>query len=67
MDYFNSEKNQEYIDAYKLKLFLGDIRDKDRLVLAFEDVNIVIHAVLFKHVEMSELNVFDCINTNEWR
>ena len=27
-DYFNSEKNQEYIDAYKLKLFLGDIRIK---------------------------------------
>ena len=35
-------------------------------MLVFEDVNIVIHAALrlAKHVEMSELNVFDCINTN---
>lgn len=58
------KKNQEYINANKLKLFLGDIRDKGRLELAFEDANVVIHAAALKHVEMSELNVFDCINTN---
>lgn len=58
------KKNQEYMDTYKLRLFLGDIRDKIRLELAFEDVNIVIHAAALKHVEMSELNVFDCIKTN---
>lgn len=48
----------------KLKLFLGNIRDKERLKYAFRSVDIVIHTAALKHVELSEYNVMDCIDTN---
>ena len=48
----------------KLKLFVGDIRDLQRLQYAFVGVDYVVHAAALKHVELSEYNVLDCIETN---
>ena len=48
----------------KLKLFVGDIRDERRLRYAFDSVDVVIHAAALKHVELSEYNVMDCVDTN---
>lgn len=47
-----------------LRYFLGDIRDKDRIKLALEDVDIVIHAAALKQVTASEYNPFETIKTN---
>ena len=50
--------------ANTIRYFLGDVRDIDRLNRAFEDVNVVIHCAALKHVEMSEINSIEAIETN---
>lgn len=47
-----------------IRFFIGDIRDKDRLTMALQDVDIVVHAAAMKHVPASEYNPFECIHTN---
>jgi UDP-N-acetylglucosamine 4,6-dehydratase (inverting) len=47
-----------------LRYFLGDIRDKDRLKFAVQDIDIVIHAAALKQVPSSEYNPFEFIKTN---
>ncbi|WP_417519688.1 UDP-N-acetylglucosamine 4,6-dehydratase (inverting) [Marinobacter sp.] len=47
-----------------LRFFIGDVRDINRLVMAFRDVDIVIHAAALKHVPIAEANPFECIRTN---
>lgn len=47
-----------------LRFFIGDIRDKDRLRMAFENVDIVIHAAALKQVPTAEYNPFEAIKTN---
>ena len=47
-----------------IRYFIGDVRDKDRLVRAFEGVDIVIHAAAMKHVHLAEYNPSECIKTN---
>ena len=44
--------------------FLGDLRDKDRLKVAFKEIDIVVHAAALKQVESSEYNPYECIKTN---
>jgi len=46
------------------KFFIGDIRDKERLELAMEDVDIVIVAAALKNIEKCEYNPFEAIKTN---
>ncbi len=48
----------------KFRFFLGDIRDKDRLVTAFEKVDFVIHAAALKQVPTAEYNPTEFIKTN---
>jgi UDP-N-acetylglucosamine 4,6-dehydratase len=48
----------------KIRFFLGDVRDEKRLVRAFQDVDIVIHAAAMKHVHLAEYNPDECIKTN---
>ena len=47
-----------------LRYFLGDVRDKDRLHRAFDEVDIVIHAAALKQVPAAEYNPFEFIKTN---
>ena len=47
-----------------LRFFLGDIRDKDRLTRAFQDIDIVIHAAALKQVPTAEYNPMEFIKTN---
>ncbi|MBU7031837.1 MAG: polysaccharide biosynthesis protein [Theionarchaea archaeon] len=55
---------EQEFQSEKIRIFLGDIRDKDRLKRAFEDVNIVFHAAALKHVPLCEYNPFEAIKTN---
>ncbi len=57
---------QEYpISQYpQIRFFIGDVRDKERLVRAFEGVEYVIHAAAMKHVHIAEYNPDECIKTN---
>lgn len=48
----------------KLRFFIGDVRDKDRLERAFKDVDYVIHAAAMKQVPACEYNPFEAIKTN---
>ena len=48
----------------KLRFFIGDIRDKERLNRAMESVDIVIHLAALKHVSACEFNPFEAIKTN---
>jgi UDP-N-acetylglucosamine 4,6-dehydratase len=48
----------------KFRFFIGDIRDKSRLLMAFSGVDIVIHAAALKQVPAAEYNPFEFIKTN---
>jgi UDP-N-acetylglucosamine 4,6-dehydratase len=48
----------------KIRFFLGDVRDKNRLERAFQDVDIVIHAAALKQVPAAEYNPSEFIKTN---
>jgi UDP-N-acetylglucosamine 4,6-dehydratase len=47
-----------------IRYFLGDVRDKDRLYRAFDEVNIVVHAAALKQVPAAEYNPLEAIKTN---
>jgi UDP-N-acetylglucosamine 4,6-dehydratase/5-epimerase len=47
-----------------LRFFLGDVRDKDRLLYAFKDLDFVIHAAALKQVPAAEYNPIEFIKTN---
>ena len=47
-----------------MRYFIGDVRDKDRLERAFEEIDIVIHAAAMKHVHIEDYNPPECIKTN---
>lgn len=51
-------------DFPQIRFFLGDVRDQDRLIRAFQGVDIVIHAAAMKHVHLAEYNPEECIKTN---
>lgn len=57
------EMKQEFTDD-RIRFFIGDVRDKDRLYRAFDGVDIVIHAAAMKHVDACEYNPFEAIKTN---
>lgn len=53
-----------YGDDKRVRFFIGDVRDKDRLVRALHGVDYVVHAAATKIVPTAEYNPFECIKTN---
>lgn len=47
-----------------IRFFIGDVRDYDRLLTSFKDVNVIFHAAAMKHVDTVEYNPFEAIKTN---
>jgi UDP-N-acetylglucosamine 4,6-dehydratase len=47
-----------------LRYFIGDVRDKDRLMRAFDGIDIVVHAAALKQVPAAEYNPIEAIKTN---
>lgn len=48
----------------KLRFFIGDVRDKERLYRALDGVDVIIHAAALKHVPVCEYNPMEAIKTN---
>ncbi len=48
----------------EVRYFIGDVRDRDRLMRALEGVDTVVHAAALKQVPTAEYNPFECIKTN---
>ncbi len=55
---------QQVFDNECMRYFIGDVRDRDRLVQAVNGVDIVIHAAALKQVPAAEYNPMECIKTN---
>jgi len=53
-----------YKDDPRVRFFIGDVRDKDRLHRALHGVDFVVHAAATKIVTTAEYNPFECIKTN---
>ncbi len=51
-------------DHDRIEYMLGDVRDRDRLTRAFDEVDIVIHAAALKQVPMAEYNPSEYVKTN---
>ena len=52
------------VDMSKVRFFIGDVRDKERLYRAFENVDYVIHAAAMKQVPTCEYNPMEAVKTN---
>lgn len=57
-------QNEFKVYADKLRFFIGDVRDKDRLARALEGVDYVVHAAALKQVPACEYNPAEAIKTN---
>ena len=55
---------QQKFNAQSMRYFIGDVRDRERLVQAMKGVDFVIHAAALKQVPAAEYNPMECIKTN---
>lgn len=64
----NETRQYDLLESLKypknIRMLIGDIRDRERLQLAFKDVNIVFHAAALKHVPFCEYNPSEAMKTN---
>ena len=58
------EMAKTYGDDPRVRFFIGDVRDRDRLYRALDGVDYVVHAAATKIVPTAEYNPFECIKTN---
>lgn len=58
------EMAKKFPNEERIRFFIGDIRDKDRLYRALDGVDTVVHAAATKIVPTAEYNPFECIKTN---
>ena len=58
------EMAKSYADDKRVRFFLGDVRDKERLYRAMDGIDYVVHAAALKIIPIAEYNPFECIKTN---
>ena len=58
------EMAKKFKDESRLRFFIGDVRDRERLYRAFSGVDHVVHAAATKIVPTAEYNPFECVKTN---
>ena len=69
---FSRDEQKQFVMAQEfpaneypaIRFFIGDVRDKERLVRAMQGIDYVIHAAAMKHVHLAEYNPSECIKTN---
>lgn len=63
-DEYKQYEMERRINDDRLRFFLGDVRDRDRLMRAFDGVDVVVHAAALKQVPACEYNPFEAVKTN---
>jgi UDP-N-acetylglucosamine 4,6-dehydratase len=58
------EMQQQYGSDERLRFFIGDVRDRQRLRRAFSGIDIVVHAAALKQIPATEYNPFEAVRTN---
>ncbi len=58
------EMAKKFADDSRVRFFIGDVRDKERLYRALDGVDYVVHAAATKIVPTAEYNPFECVKTN---
>ncbi|PPI81942.1 UDP-N-acetylglucosamine 4,6-dehydratase (inverting) [Marinobacter flavimaris] len=58
------EMAKKFEGDHRVRFFIGDVRDRDRLYRALDGVDFVVHAAATKIVPTAEYNPFECIKTN---
>lgn len=58
------EMAQKFEGDPRVRFFIGDIRDKDRLARALDGIDYVVHAAATKIIPTAEYNPFECVKTN---
>ncbi|WP_281915841.1 UDP-N-acetylglucosamine 4,6-dehydratase (inverting) [Caldimonas thermodepolymerans] len=58
------EMAKKFADDPRVRFFIGDVRDRERLYRALDDVDYVVHAAATKIVPTAEYNPFECVKTN---
>jgi UDP-N-acetylglucosamine 4,6-dehydratase len=58
------DMTKKFVGDDRIRFFIGDVRDKDRLYRALDGVDYVVHAAATKIVPTAEYNPFECIKTN---
>lgn len=58
------EMAKKFSDDSRVRFFIGDVRDKERLYRALDGVDYVVHAAATKIVPTAEYNPFECVKTN---
>ena len=58
------EMQRKYVDDERVRFFIGDVRDKERLRRALNGIEYVVHAAATKIVHIAEYNPFECVKTN---
>lgn len=62
---FEMQQNPKFKkDGVLMRYFIGDVRDKERLIRAMEGVDFVVHAAALKQVPAAEYNPFEAVKTN---
>ena len=69
---FSRDEQKQFVMAQEyphekfpqIRFFIGDVRDKERLLRAMDGIDYVIHAAAMKHVHLAEYNPSECVKTN---
>jgi UDP-N-acetylglucosamine 4,6-dehydratase len=61
---FHMSNTEPFAGNRKMRFFIGDVRDQQRLCRAFDGVDIVVHAAALKQVPSCEYNPFEAVKTN---
>lgn len=63
-DEFKQAEMQRVFNDKCMRYFIGDVRDRDRLKMACNGVDVIVHAAAMKQVPAAEYNPMECIKTN---
>ena len=58
------QNEKEFLNKKNIRFFIGDVRDYERLKVAFKGVDYIVHAAALKQVPTAEYNPTECIKTN---
>tara|TARA_Y100000590_G_scaffold457061_2_gene608876 strand:- start:2609 stop:3601 length:993 start_codon:yes stop_codon:yes gene_type:complete len=63
-DEFKQDQMHKKFKSQKLRFFIGDVRDGERLDFAMKGIDYVVHSAALKQVEAAEYNPIECVKTN---